>query len=195
MIDNLQCFHLLSTYSTSIAKITARSGTTWDFIPAGSQYKNGLAEARVKATKSTLQHVLASSIVSTKPTINYAELTVLLSRVSNIINDRPLGVRLLSSDELVPVTSNMLLLGRTRGSVQHHTEEETEKFSPSLTYQENLLQTWWSPWSRQVFPYLSPYNSLKDSRRHEKLSEGDVCLLKFEAKMKEDYRLCKVTKI
>ena len=113
-----------------IAKITARSGTIWDFIPAGSQYKNGLAEARVKATKSTLQHVLATSIVLTKPTINYAELTVLLSRVSNIINDRPLGVRLLSSDELVPVTPNMLLLGRTGGSVRHHTMEETEDFGP-----------------------------------------------------------------
>ena len=35
---------------------------------------------------------------------------------------------------------NMLLFGRTGGSVQHHTEEETEEFSPCLAYQENLLQ-------------------------------------------------------
>ena len=71
----------------------------------------------------------------------------IMSRVSNTINDHPLGVRLLSSDELVPVTPNMLLLGRTGGSVQHHTEEETQEFSPRLAYQENLLQAWWSLWS------------------------------------------------
>ena len=150
---------------------------------------------RVKATKSTLQHVLASSIVATKPTINYAELTVLLSRVSSIINDRPLGVRSLSNEELVPVTPNILLLGRTGGTAQHHTEEETQEFIPRRAYQENLLQVWWSLWLRQVFPNLIPYNSLKESQRHENLREGDVCLLKFEGKIKADYRLCKVTKI
>ena len=120
---------------------------------------------------------------------------VLLSRVSNIINNPPLGVRLLTSDELVPVMPNMLLLGWTGGSVCHHTEEETEDFGPHLAYQENLLQTWWSLWSRQVFSNLIPYNSLKESRRHENLREGDICLLKFEGKTKADYCLCKVVEI
>ena len=98
-------------------------------------------------------------------------------------------VRLLSSDELVPVMPNILLLGRTGGTAQHHTEEETQEFSPSLAYQENLLQAWWSLWLCQVFPNLIPYNSLKESRRHENLREGDVCLLKFEGKIKANYRL------
>ena len=79
--------------------------------------------------------------------------------------------------------------------MQHHTIEETEDFGPQLAYQENLLQTWWSLWSRQVFPNLIPYNSLKESRCHENLRRGDICLLKFEGKMKADYRLCKVVNI
>ena len=81
---------------------------------------------------------------------------------------------------------NILLLRRTGGTAQHHTDEETQEFSPRLAYQENLLQAWWSLWLRQVFPNLITYNSLR---------EGDVCLLKFEGKMKGDYKLCKVTKI
>ena len=33
---------------------------------------------------------------------------------------------------------------------------------------------------------------MKESQHHENFREGDICLLKFEGKMKADYRLCKV---
>ena len=59
----------------------------WEFVPAGSQYKNGLTKARVKATKSFLKHVLDNASIAAKPIIKYTELTVLLARVANVIND------------------------------------------------------------------------------------------------------------
>ena len=40
----------------------AKSGTEWEFVPAGCQLRNGLAEARVKATKQTLEHMLATAV-------------------------------------------------------------------------------------------------------------------------------------
>ena len=100
-----------------------------------------LAKAQVKATKSTLQHVMASTLVANKPTINFAELTVLLSRVANIINDRPVGVKFLTDDELLPVTPNMLLLGRTGVVVPQQDEKEAENFGARLAYRAAISCT------------------------------------------------------
>ena len=37
-----------------VADRTAQEGTVWEFVPAGCQYRNGLAENRVKVVKKTL---------------------------------------------------------------------------------------------------------------------------------------------
>lgn len=88
-------------------------------MPAGCQYRNGLAESRVKAVKSTLGHMLNSTLVQgTKPTLTYAELCTTLARVASIINDRPIGVRAMTEDEIVPLTVNQLLLGRSTNAAR-----------------------------------------------------------------------------
>ena len=92
---------------------TARQGTQWNFVPAGCQFRNGLCESRVKALKHTLKHVVDGSTVNEKPTVSYVELQVFLAKAANILNDRPLGIRSLTEDDLVPLTPNQLLLGRT----------------------------------------------------------------------------------
>ena len=93
----------------SIGEQGARQGTTWEFVPAGCQYRNGLAESRVKAVKTTLGHMMNSTLIGTKPTLSYAELCTTLARAASIINDRPIGVRSLSEDEIVPLTVNQLI--------------------------------------------------------------------------------------
>ena len=122
----------------------------WEFVPAGCQYRNGLTEARVKATKPSLAHliVMIGSTINNSPTVTYPELVVLLSRVANVINDRPLGVRSLTNDDFVPVTPNQLLIGRTSTSPRSYTAEETQGFTARLSYQEELLNVWWNLWSR-----------------------------------------------
>ena len=65
----------------------ARAGTNWVFVPAGCQFRNGLAEARMRAIKHTISHMLASTVNGEKPTLNYAELATLLAKAANIVND------------------------------------------------------------------------------------------------------------
>ena len=50
-----------------------RCGTSWKFVPPGAQFRNGLAERRVAALKHTLDHLLANTLITEKPTLNYAE--------------------------------------------------------------------------------------------------------------------------
>ena len=113
----------------------ARQGTIWEFVPAGCQYRNGLAESRVKAVKTTLGHMLNSTLVGTKPTLSYAELCTTLARVASIINDRPIGVRSMTEEEIVPLTVNQLLLGRSTNvqRATHFKLPRTTTWPPTTT--------------------------------------------------------------
>ena len=70
----------------------------------------------MRTIKCTISHMLTSTVNGEKPTLNYAELGTLLAKAANIVNDRPIGVKSLTEDELVPLTVNQLLLGRTSSS-------------------------------------------------------------------------------
>ena len=54
----------------SIKEAGARIGTEWRFVPAGAQFRNGLAERRVAALKHTVDHTLANSMIAKKPTLH-----------------------------------------------------------------------------------------------------------------------------
>ena len=95
-----------------ISQESLESGTQWNFVPAGCQYRNGQAERMVQVTKKTLAHVLANTLIAEKPTVNYAELQTILAEVANVTNDHPIGVRNLTEEDLLPITPNHLLLGR-----------------------------------------------------------------------------------
>ena len=81
--------------------------------------------------KNTLDHLLANTIITEKPTLNYAELQALLSRAANIVNYRPIGVKSLTEDELVPLTVNQLLLGRTATVEPMQIEVDPEGYIPA----------------------------------------------------------------
>ena len=135
----------------------ARAGTTWEFMPAGCQFRNGLAEACVHATKRTVSHMLASTVNGGKPILNYAELGTLLAKVANIINDRPIGVKGLTEDELVPITVNQLLLGHTSSSPPPDHVMPGENYRASSEYLQNLTQMWGKLWMEQGVHALLPY--------------------------------------
>merc|ERR1712120_68975 len=171
----------------------ARVGTSWKFVPPGAQFRNGLAERRVAALKSTLNHLLANTIVSEKPTLHYAELQTVLSRAANIVNDRPIGVRSLTEDELVPLTVNQLLLGRTSTVEPAQVEVDPEGYVAADQYLNELMSTWWKMWKQRALPHLLPYYRWEQARRHRNLRPGDVCMMLYESKVMGNYRLCRVT--
>ena len=83
---------------------TLRSGTEYEFVEAGCQYCNGLAERRVMVLKRTLDHLLTNTLVLDNPTLNYAELQVLMQLAANITNYRSGGLHKLTDDKLVTLT-------------------------------------------------------------------------------------------
>merc|ERR1711895_79347 len=117
-----------------LKQMGARAGPSWEFVPAGCQFRNGLAEVRVRAIKRTISHMLASTVNGEKPMLNYAELATLLAKAANIVNDRPIGIKSVTEDELVPLTVNQLLLGHTSSTPPHNHELPGDDYRTAGTY-------------------------------------------------------------
>ena len=117
-----------------------------------------------------------------------------MAHAASVVNDRPIGVKSLTEDELVPLTVNQLLLGRTSSVEPEQTVVETEGYVAADQYLQELMLMWWKMWKQCALPSLLPYYRWEESRRHRNLREGDVCLLLFESKVLANYRLCRVLK-
>ena len=83
--------------------------------------------------------------------MKYAELLTTLQRVVCIINDRPIGVRALDEEVGVPVTPNMLLLGKTSSApdMSNSYGVSVDRFTNRLGYTEQVEEEWWKLWYTQ----------------------------------------------
>ena len=70
-----------------------------------------------------------STLKKTETTLNYTEIYTMMARVANKINDRPLGIKKLTESNIVPLTVNQLLIGRT-DCHEDHKEEVVEAYCP-----------------------------------------------------------------
>ena len=87
-----------------ISEGEAKKGTKWQSIEPGCQWRNGLAEAAVKLLKSTLELTLKR-----QKTLNYAEFDTLFANVANIVNQRPIGVKSFTEEDVHAITPNDLM--------------------------------------------------------------------------------------
>ena len=175
---------------------TARKGTEFKIVEPGCQWRNGMAESQIKAMKKSLFQTASSSVLkAVNPKLDFQEWSLLLNRIANISNERPLGVRSMTEDTIIPLTPNQLLIGKTHGQVACPDSLPEEDFTRQKTYCDILLQTWWSNWFTQVLDNLVPYQSYRDAKRHINLCEGDVCLIKYDSKVAASYRYCVVSSV
>ena len=181
----------------SIQHATSVKGTVWKFVPAGCQWQNGLAESRIKIFKQTFAKCIVSTINGNKSLVNYAEMQSLLADMMNRMNDRPIGLKTLTDHDLVPLTPNCLLLGRTSTSVASIGDDDlsTEDYPKRLRYCNELQQFWCREFEKQVFYNLLPYQRYKDTNRYKNLCVGDVCLLSYPGKVQDISRYCRIDQV
>ena len=167
----------------------AKSGTTWKVVEPGCQWRNGLAEAAVKLLKSTLDLTLAS-----QSALNYAELDTLFSSVANLVNQRPIGVRSYTDEDLHAITPNDLLLQRSRNTVPGLQYDANESITRRQQFMMEVEQLWWEQWSIQVIPHLVPFRRWK--LEHRPIQVGDIVAVVYEKRIgKGTYRLGRVLRV
>ena len=175
-------------------RVTRDNSTiSWEFVPVGSQHRNGLPEATVKVLKKSLAHALHPGVV-----LAYDELVTLLSRISYSINQRPLGLANTSQssqqeDNMVPLTPNMMLLGRSSNESPPLDYTEDDRFCSRLSYVSTVETTWWKKWVKEVLPTLLPYTRWRKQQKN--LSVGDVVMMWYTGNMKDHYRLARIVEM
>ena len=167
--------------------------SSWKFVPIGSQHHNGLSESTVKVLKKSISNTLHPGVI-----LNFPELVTLLARISYSINARPLGLSSISDtsqqeDVMLPITPNMLLLGRSSDVSPPLEYSEDARFCKRLAYISELEQEWWSRWYKQVLPTLFTYKRWK--RKQDNLQVGDVVMLYYPGHFKDDYTLARVVEV
>ena len=125
---------------------------------------------------------------------------MVLTRIADICNQRPLGIRHQSGaePESVVLTPNSLMKQMRTDHFNLPPERLEENFSDKLSrrfkFQEEVIQQWWDQWFSSVFASLIPVRKWKNSKRN--VRPGDVALLKFPHKVAAaDFRLCRVEEV
>ena len=165
----------------------------WEFVPVGSQHRNGLSEATVKILKKSLHHALTPGTV-----LRYSELVTLLAKISHAINSRPIGLSSTSEDSqqedfLSPITPNQLLLGTTDDNAPPMDYDHSDNLTARLSYVTEVYNSWWDSWYLQVLPTLVPCKKWRKEVRN--LEVGDIVFLYYPSSIQDEYRLAKIIEV
>ena len=130
--------------------------------------------------------------------LSFVEFVSVIKKVTNTINDRPLGVKKsgsLSDGEFLPITPNTLLLGRTSSQpVSLIDEEDEDRLTRRTKFVEECEKQWWSLWFHQVWSDLFPRNKWKTPSSN--LKTGDICLKALSSTVgKRRYVLCRIGEV
>ena len=176
------------------ARITRENNASvWYFVPVGSPHFNGLPEATIKVLKKSLSLAIGPGVELTFP-----ELVTLLAKISYTVNARPLGLTRVSQksqqdDIMIPLTPNMLLLGRSSNVSPPLNYSVDDRFCARLAYVAQIEKEWWDLWIRQVLPTLFSYQKWKVPK--ENLSKGELVMLCYPGHFRDDYCIAKVVDV
>jgi len=154
-------------------------GIEWKFIMPASQHQNGAAESLIKFSKGVLKS-MKKIYGESKLSIN--ELNTLFAEVTNIVNERPIGVKPNSETDTEYLSPNSLLLGRNSSRICSGPFQEKDLYDEKpaamktrFLLVQRMCDQFWKVWTKLYFPTL-----LWQQKWHQKqrsLKVGDICLL------------------
>ena len=164
---------------------------------ADSQHQNGASEILVKLVKGvkrSLMRVIGNKILSLNETFT------VLAEVSNLVNERPIGIKPGEKSAVDYLSPNSLLLGRSTDRIPAGPFEPGSAFtdSPEVTKTRFLLvqaivAQFWSTWTKLYFPTLLVRSKWHSDKRN--MAVKDVCILRDSNVIRGEWRLCEVVKV
>ena len=161
---------------------------------ANSQHQNGASEILIKLVKG-VKKSLIHAMGGTKFSLN-----ILLLEISNLVNERPIGVKPNSKSASDYLSPNSLLLGRSTARISAGPFQAEQIFTddPQAAKTRFLLvqaitDQFWKVWLRVYFPTLLVRQKWHVGKRN--LMDGDICLMKDSNAFRCEWRLCEVSKV
>ena len=141
-----------------LIRFGAERGLEWETISACSQHQNGVTEILIKLVKGIKKSILRS-VGDTRLSLN--EMNTLLLEITNLVNERPIGVLPNSRSDCEYLSPNSLLLGRCSSRISSGPFQSDQVFTdePSaVTGRFLLVQSiaaqFWKIWLKNYFPSL-----------------------------------------
>ena len=171
------------TMSDSLRNLGSSKNFKWEISPADSPWRQGRAERRIAVVKK----LITLSVGDTR--LTPVELQTILTEVSNICNERPIGLSKPRADGTFSfITPNHLLLGRSRNVLSDDTELAQDlPMAARYRLVNHVTSNFWSRWASEVSPGLVHRQVWHKKGRN--LQIGDVVLISEATNIKSKYRL------
>ena len=180
-----------------LIRFGAEKGIDWSFIMPNSQHQNGAAEIiikMVKGVKKAFMHALGD----TKLSLN--ELNTMMAEISNLVNERPIGVKPNSRTDPEFLSPNSLFLGRCSDRISlgpfvadEMFIDDPVKVNSRFLLVQAVTNQFWKVWIKLYFPSLIVRQKWHTEKRNMKVN--DVFLLKDEDAFRAELRLAIFTAI
>ena len=177
-----------------LVRFGAKNGITWDFVMASSQHQNGSAEVMIKLCKGVMKALMVA--IGTN-ILFLNELLTLLRETSNLVNERPIGLKPNENTDPQFLSPNSLLLGRcsdriSSGPFQSKTSFDQDPNSDRTRFLmvQKITNQFWTNWTKLFFPTLLRRQKWHHSVRN--VRKGDVCVIKDQNAMRGEWRMARV---
>ena len=179
----------------TLTRFGSKRGIEWITIMANSQHQNGFTEIMVKLTKSVLKSLMKSI---GHQVLSLNEMNTLLAETSQLVNDRPIGLKPNKDVDSTFLSPNSLLMGRnaeriSSGPFRPNMEEyvNQESFKNRFLLVQTITDQFWRIWTKIHFPSLVVRQKWHSEKRN--LEKGDVCIIQDTNNLRGEWRLAQVT--
>ena len=172
-------------------------GLEWIFIMPASQHQNGAAEVLIKLAKGVYKSFL-KALGDIKLSLN--EMFTLMAEISNIVNQRPIGIKPNTNCDPEYLSPNSLYLGRASDRINQGPfqpkklymwdSNQPSELQDRFILVQNITTQFWKRWIKTYFPTLLVRQKWHWQKRN--LVINDVCLLKDEDAIRASWRLARV---
>ena len=114
-----------------------QNGTQWSFHPADAPWYNGSTEALVKTVKRCLNAV----IKTTDHAFTFSEYLTIFYEVAELVNERPIGRKPSSPEELAYLCPNDLLLGRSTSAIPQGPFDDNASTSKRIHFIQSVVNS------------------------------------------------------
>ena len=172
-----------STFGDSLQTLGSSKNFEWKLSPPDSPWRQGKAERRIGVVKDLLRLSIGDTRVTP------LELQTIFMEISNICNERPIGVSKPRADGTYTVlTPNHLLLGRSSNILPDDAQlSEDLHYSSRYRLVNHVTTVFWKKWCAEVAPRLVFRQKWHEKSRN--LRVDDVVMICESSPLKAKYRL------
>jgi len=170
---------------THLVRKGAENGLTWIFGPADAPWYQGAVEALVKSAKRAFTFAFHGKRFSA------AQFLSACYEVSNILNERPIGVLPSVDSEISILTPNCLLMGRATAQNPGGWQPNSRLLDQFNVVQE-ISDLFWKKWCELCAPALVIQKKWHTAIRD--LKPGDVVLMADKDSFRGQHRIALVKK-